>query len=82
MHNNLSRRELLASAGVLGAGPVEGTFKIVAAAFARDTGHKVEGTFSTVGVIEDKIKAGEKPDIVILSAAVMEQVEKVAAAQR
>src|SRR5207245_7164053 len=52
---------------VLGAGPVEHTFKELAPAFTQATGHKVEGTFDTVGVIEDKLKAGEKADVIILS---------------
>src|SRR5438045_983310 len=61
---------------VMGAGPVEGTFKELIPAFARDTGHKVEGVFNTVGFIQARLKAGEKPDILILSAAVMEAMEK------
>jgi molybdate transport system substrate-binding protein len=61
---------------VMGAGPVEGTFKDLATAFARETGHKVEGTFNTVGFIQEKLKGGSKPDILILSAAVMEDMEK------
>ena len=61
---------------VLGAGPVEGTFKGLIPAFTNATGHKVEGTFDTVGVIQDKLKKGEKADIIILSTAVMEDMEK------
>jgi molybdate transport system substrate-binding protein len=61
---------------VMGAGPVEGVFKELAAAFARETGHKVEGTFNTVGFIQERLKSGDKPDILILSAAVMENMEK------
>ena len=61
---------------VMGAGPVEGVFKELAATFARETGHKVEGTFNTVGFIQEKLKSGDKPDILILSAAVMEDMEK------
>jgi molybdate transport system substrate-binding protein len=61
---------------VLGGGPVEGTFKELVATFARETGHKADGTFSTVGVIEDKLKAGEKPDIIILTPAAMDALDK------
>jgi len=61
---------------VLGAGPVEHVFKDIAVAFARDTGHKVEGEFNTVGFIQDKLKKGEKADILILSDKVMEEMEK------
>ena len=61
---------------VLGAGPVEGTFKELVVTFARDTGHKVEGTFNTVGFLENLLKNGAKPDILILSASAMEEMEK------
>jgi molybdate transport system substrate-binding protein len=61
---------------VLGAGPVEGAFKDLASAFARATGHTVHGTFDTVGVIESKLKAGEKADILILSVAAIAEMEK------
>src|SRR5215470_1340290 len=61
---------------VLGAGPVEHTFKELAAVFTLATGHKVEGTFDTVGVIEGKLKAGEKADVIILSVASMEAMTK------
>src|SRR5258708_2732220 len=61
---------------VLGAGPVDGTFKQLIPAFMNATGHKVEGVFDTVGVIQDKLKKGERADIVILSTAVMEDMDK------
>ena len=61
---------------VLGAGPVEHTFKELAAGFTQATGHKVEGTFDTVGVIEGKLKSGEKADVIILSVASIEAMTK------
>jgi len=61
---------------VLGAGPVEHTFKELAPEFMRATGHKVEGTFDTIGVIERKLKAGEKADILILTTAAMDEMTK------
>jgi molybdate transport system substrate-binding protein len=61
---------------VLGAGPVEHTFKELMPAFTKATGHKVEGTFDTVGVIERKLKAGEKADILILTTAAMDEMMK------
>jgi ABC-type molybdate transport system substrate-binding protein len=61
---------------VMGAGPVEGTVKELVPTFVRETGHKVEGVFNTVGFIQDQLKAGERPDILILSAPVMEAMEK------
>jgi molybdate transport system substrate-binding protein len=61
---------------VLGAGPVEHTFKELMPAFTRATGHKAEGTFDTMGVIERKLKAGEKADILILTTAAMDEMTK------
>jgi molybdate transport system substrate-binding protein len=61
---------------VMGAGPVEGTVKELVSAFVHETGQKVEGVFNTVGFIQDRLKAGERPDILILSAPVMETMEK------
>jgi molybdate transport system substrate-binding protein len=64
---------------VLGAGPVDGTFQRLVPEFTRATGHKVEGTFDTVGVIQNKLKSGEKPDILILTAAAMDELHKAGA---
>jgi molybdate transport system substrate-binding protein len=61
---------------VLGAGPVEHAFKDLASDFARMRGHTVSATFDTVGVIERKLKEGEKPDVLILTTAAMEAMEK------
>src|SRR5215510_16478230 len=61
---------------VLGAGPVEHTFKELMPAFTQATGHKAEGTFDTVGVVERKLKAGEKADVIILSPASIEEMTK------
>jgi molybdate transport system substrate-binding protein len=61
---------------VLGAGPIEHTFKELMPAFTHATGHKAEGTFDTIGVIERKLKAGEKADILILTIAAMDEMAK------
>src|SRR4051794_28800420 len=61
---------------VLGAGPLEHTFKELMPAFTQATGHKAEGTFDTIGVIERKLNAGEKADILILTAAAMDEMTK------
>ncbi len=64
---------------VLGAGPVDGTFRQLVPGFMRATGHTVEGTFDTVGVIQNKLKAGEKADILILTTAAMDDLDKAGA---
>ena len=61
---------------VLGGGPVDVTFRVLATAFAGETGHKVEGEFDTVGVIGAKLKAGDRPDIIILTPSAMDELDK------
>jgi len=61
---------------VMGAGPLERPFEEIVATFARESGHKAAGTFNTVGWLQDKLKAGEKADILILTASAMEAMEK------
>jgi molybdate transport system substrate-binding protein len=64
---------------VLGAGPIDGTFRDLVPAFMRATGHKVEATFDTVGVVQNKLKAGEKADVIILSTSAMDDLDKAGA---
>ena len=61
---------------IMGAGPFERTIEELAATFTRDTGHKVTGMYNTVGWLQDRLKAGEKPDVLILTASAMEAMEK------
>jgi hypothetical protein len=51
----------------LGGGPVDVTSDLRRVRAL--TRNKVEGTFDTVGVIQAKLKGGEKPDIIILTPA-------------
>src|SRR5262245_43955200 len=69
-------QSIAADLKVLGAGPVEHTFKELMPAFSKATGHNAEGTFDTVGVIERKLKAGERADVIILSPASIEEMTK------
>ncbi len=64
---------------VLGAGPVDGTVRELAAAYTRATGHTVRATFDTVGAVQNKLKAGEMADVIILSAAAMDELDKAGA---
>jgi molybdate transport system substrate-binding protein len=61
---------------LLGAGPVERPFKTLVPGFTRLTGHTAEGVFDTVGVILAKLSKGERADIIILSPAGMDALEK------
>jgi ABC-type molybdate transport system substrate-binding protein len=54
---------------VLSAGAVGGAMKALAADYGRKTGAHVQLTLGNVGMIQDRLKAGDAPDIVILSAS-------------
>ena len=61
---------------VLAAAAVEQPFEAVVHAFEHDTGDKVAVTFGSVGMIQNKLKAGAKADLVILSTALVAAAEK------
>lgn len=61
---------------VLGAGAIEEPFTSLLAGFTRETGHKVDASFGTVGGMLAKIKGGEKPDVIVLSGPGMEELER------
>src|SRR4051794_21771714 len=61
---------------VLGAGAIEEPFTSLLAGFTRETGHKVDASFGTVGGMLAKIKGGEKPDVIVLSGAGMDELER------
>jgi molybdate transport system substrate-binding protein len=61
---------------VLAAAALEEPFEAVAHAFEHDTGTKVVITFGSVGAIQNKLKAGAKADIVIVTTSVAAAAEK------
>ena len=65
-----------AEIAVLAAAAIEQPFEAVAHAFEHDTGTKVSVEFGSVGAIQNKLKAGAKPDLVILSTAAVAAAEK------
>ncbi len=48
-------------------------------AFTQQTGHEVEFDFGTVGALQAKLDAGETADVLILSAAMIDRLEKAGA---
>jgi molybdate transport system substrate-binding protein len=54
---------------VLAAAAIDHPFEAVAHEFEHDTGTKVNVEFGSVGALQNKLKAGAKPDLVILSTA-------------
>lgn len=62
---------------VLSAGAVRGIVTDLAETFQRETGHTVTLTFGPVGVVRQKLAAGEPADVVIMTdVAIDEMVEK------
>jgi molybdate transport system substrate-binding protein len=61
---------------VLSAGAAKGLVTEVMPAFFAATGVAVEGTFGAVGAIEQKLAAGEACDVIILTGAMIDALEK------
>jgi molybdate transport system substrate-binding protein len=64
---------------VVGAGAIEEPFEKLAAEFGKAGGHKVDGIFGPVGGMMNKLKGGEKADVIVLSTAAMDELEKAGA---
>ena len=65
-----------AEINVLTAGAVQEAEKALAAQYEKTSGNKVIFTAGTVGQIQDKLKAGAPADIIVVSTAAMEGLEK------
>ena len=63
---------------VLAAGAVQTAVRQLAAAFATETGHTLRPEFDTVGALRNRMLAGERIDVVILSEAGMATLEQAA----
>jgi molybdate transport system substrate-binding protein len=61
---------------VVGAGAIEEPFEALTAEFSRESGHKVHAIFGPVGGMQAKLKGGEKADVIVLSVAAMDALEK------
>ncbi len=62
---------------VLSAGAVQPMVESLGREFERESGHKLNVNFGTAGALRDRLKAGEKADLAILSAAAIEALEKL-----
>jgi molybdate transport system substrate-binding protein len=61
---------------VMSAGAVKSMVAALGAEFERESGHKLDLNFGTAGSLRDRLKAGEKADLVILSQSAIEALEK------
>lgn len=60
---------------VLAAGATESTLRDVIPTFEKESGHHVTVAFGAVGKLRDRVEAGEKPDVIIVTPAIVEQLE-------
>ena len=61
---------------VMSAGAVKPMVLALGEEFARETGHKVEFAFGTVGAMRKRFESGEAADLVVLSVSAIEGMEK------
>jgi molybdate transport system substrate-binding protein len=59
---------------VLSAGAARAVVQQVAASFGPANGHGVQADFAAVGVIKARILAGERADVIVLTAAMIEEL--------
>ena len=65
-----------AEINVLTAGAVQEAERTLAAEFEKATGNKVNFTAGTVGQIQDRLKQGAPADVIVVSAAAMDGLQK------
>jgi len=61
---------------VLSGGGAQGALRAVIPEFERATGHQVRPTFAHVNVVQQKLAAGEKADLIFLPVPLIARVEK------
>jgi len=66
---------------VLAAGATESTLRDVVATFEAQSGHALKLTYGAVGLLRDRIFSGEGADLVIVTPAIIEQLEAKALLQ-
>jgi molybdate transport system substrate-binding protein len=72
----LAGREVQAvELNVLAAGATESTVRAMVATFEKETGHTVKLSYGAVGLLRDKIYAGEPADLTIVTPAIIEQLQ-------
>jgi molybdate transport system substrate-binding protein len=62
---------------VMSAGAAQAVVEKIADAFSRETGHQVNGEFSAVGAIRQRVLEGAAADIIILTAAMIDELASI-----
>ena len=60
---------------VYSGGAPQETLKLLAPEFEKATGHRVAFTFAVVGAIQQRLEAGEKADVVLLPAPLIDALD-------
>jgi molybdate transport system substrate-binding protein len=63
---------------LLSAGAAQGVVEAIRASFRAASGAGIDATFGAVGAIAEKLRAGERCDVVILTAAMIAELERSA----
>jgi molybdate transport system substrate-binding protein len=66
----------MADIKVMSAGAVQAMVEMLGAEFARASGHALNLNFGTAGSLHERFKAGEIPDLLILSASFMQALDQ------
>ncbi len=69
---------MVANLRVLSAGAAQGVVEALRDAFRVASGAAIDATFGAVGVLAEKLRAGERCDVVILTAAMIADLERSA----
>jgi molybdate transport system substrate-binding protein len=63
-----------AELNVLAAGAVEAVVRDTVGSFEKQSGHTVKLTYAPVGALRDKVFAGERADVIIVTPVILEQL--------
>ncbi len=66
----------MSSLRILSGGAAQGLVQSLRAAFERETGHRIDGTFGAVGAMRDMLLAGEPADLMILTSALIAGLDR------
>lgn len=58
----------------MSAGAAQAVVESIAAAYLRDTGHEIQGEFSAVGAIRQRVLEGADADVIILTGALIDEL--------
>jgi molybdate transport system substrate-binding protein len=62
---------------VMSAGAVKAVVAALGAEYERDSGHTLNLVFNTAGSLRDRVKSGERADLVILSESAIAELDKL-----